>query len=115
MHNEISMLVNDDDDDVNKRWWEYATSSYKVEKQLMIVKSGKCKNSPRYISNVDFYLNKWCNGDPKDKHIQTASRNPVKPKLENTPMTQTHETRWMMACRGQVNCHLTSALVLGQF
>lgn len=30
MHNEISMLVNDDD--VNKRWWENATYSYTVEK-----------------------------------------------------------------------------------
>lgn len=31
MHNEISMLVSDDD--INTRWWENATNSYKVEKQ----------------------------------------------------------------------------------
>lgn len=67
MHNEISMLASEDD--ANKRWWHNATGPYKVEKQPMIAKVCKCKNSPCHILNVDFYLNEGLYGDRKDWHI----------------------------------------------
>ena len=42
------------------------TNFYKVEKQQLIFKVGKYKNTPGCISNADFYLNTGCHGNAKD-------------------------------------------------
>lgn len=95
----------------------HATHFYKVEKQQMILEVGKYKNSPCCISHMDIYLNTGCYGNPKDRHIQAASRNLLKSELETSasfcmfPLREVGDSVWGVVREEP----LTSVPVLGQF